>query len=435
MTRRVALISEHASPLATLGGVDAGGQNVYVGQLARGLAALGWGVDVFTRRDGRALPRSVPWCEGARVVHVEAGPPEPVRKEELLPHMNAFTRGFLRHARRVGGYDLVHANFFMSALVAAEARRRTDTPFVVTFHALGRVRRIHQGGADAFPEERLAIEDRCVAEADRIIAECPQDELDLIQLYGADPSRLATVPCGFDPIEFWPVDRAAARAALGLGLGPDEPVILQLGRMVPRKGVDNVIRGLARLRIRHGVAARLLVVGGESRRPDPALTPELGRLMAIAREEGVAGSVLFVGARGRSELRDYYAAADVFVSTPWYEPFGITPVEAMACGTPVVGSAVGGIKSTVRDGQTGYLVPPDDPDALADRLADLLHHPARLRAFGRRAIERARANYTWSSVASAVAELYGDVLATRRVPVIAQPRPGRPSAIRAAANL
>lgn len=409
--QRIALISEHASPLAMLGGVDSGGQNVYVGQLAKHLARLGHEVDVFTRRDRNDLPEVVAWEGGSRIVHVPAGPAFPVRKEELLPFMGAFAASVIGHCRRKRPYDLLHANFFMSALVAAEVKRTLGVPFVVTFHALGRVRRIHQKEADSFPEERLAIEDRAVREADRIIAECPQDEDDLVTLYGADRARLRTIPCGFDPTEFGPVDRSRARRTLGLP--EDGPIILQLGRIVPRKGVDNVIRGLARLRRGHGIAARLLIVGGESATPDPRATPEIGRLREVARSEGVADAVTFVGSRGRDALRDYYGAADVFVTTPWYEPFGITPVEAAACGVPVVGAAVGGIKSTVVDGETGYLVPPRDPEALADRLAHLIRDPGLLRRFGRQAARRAVEQFTWRKVTDAVAGVYEEVSAER----------------------
>lgn len=408
---RIALISEHASPLAMLGGVDSGGQNVYVGQLARRLPELGYDVDVFTRRDRADLDDVVPWADGARIVHVPAGPASPVRKEDLLPHMGEFAASMIRRVRAGRRYDLVHAHFFMSALVAAELKRVAGLPFAVTFHALGRVRRMHQGGRDGFPEERLAIEDRVVREADAIIAECPQDADDLVKLYGADRSRMAMIPCGYDPAEFWPMGKARARAVLGLD--PDERIVLQLGRMVPRKGVDDAIRGVARLRRDHGIAARLLVVGGESRDPDPRLTPEIGRLMGIARAEGIADSVTFTGSRGRDELRYYYCAADVFVTTPWYEPFGITPVEAAACGTPVVGAAVGGIKTTVVNAETGYLVPPRDPDAIADRLARLFHHPDLIRLFGRQAARRAAAQFTWRSVARDVAGLYDELIAAR----------------------
>jgi D-inositol-3-phosphate glycosyltransferase len=409
MKRRLLWISEHASPLAVLGGVDSGGQNVYVDQIARELALAGHEVDILTRRDRDNMPASVELAPGVRVIHVPAGPAAAVCKEQLLPFMNQFADfaiGYLR--RRKHAYDLVHANFFMSALVATEIKRALGIPFVVTFHALGRVRRLHQGGADTFPDERLVIEDRAVAEADRIIAECPQDKQDLVKLYEADPWKIATIPCGYSATEFSPIPKVEARTALGLPT--DEPIILQLGRMVPRKGVDNVIRGLACLRRLHGISARLLVVGGDSREPDRTVTPEIGRLQAIAAAEGVGDAVTFVGSRGRSELRAYYGAADVFVSTPWYEPFGITPVEAMACGTPVIGSAVGGIKSTVVDGRTGYLVQPEDPAGLADRLADLLRNPARARAFGRRAVRQANALYTWHGVSKSISKLYDEVL-------------------------
>jgi glycosyltransferase involved in cell wall biosynthesis len=236
---------------------------------------------------------------------------------------------------------------------------------------------------------------------------------------------LCTIPCGFDPEEFAPMDKLQARRALRLN--PDESVLLQLGRMVPRKGVDNVIRAAALLRRAYALKVRLLVVGGEARRPDPARTPEIGRLQEIARGEQIADCVTFVGSRGRHELRPFYAAADVFVTTPWYEPFGITPVEAMACGRPVVGSAVGGIKSTVVDGETGFLVPPKDPAALAQRLAQFLRDPALAQTMGRNALRRAGSLYTWEKVADKVAAVYEEVLGQtqsgRRVGRVQRPRP------------
>ncbi len=409
MSRRIALISEHASPLALLGGQDCGGQNVYVGHVARNLATLGYEVDVFTRRDARSLPPIVQWGEGVRIVHVAAGPEEFVRKEALLPYMGAFTEQFLAFCVRNGRhYDMVHANFWMSGLVAAQAKAATGMPFVITFHALGRVRRQHQGSADEFPDARFAIEDRIVADADAIIAECPQDEEDLICLYGADPNRIRVIPCGFEKKELWPIGKSVARAALGFK--PDERLLLQLGRMVPRKGVETAIRALARLRARHQVQARLVVVGGESDIPSPKFTPEIGRLQDIARQEGVTDAVVFVGRRRGKILRYYYSAADFFISTPWYEPFGITPVEAMACGTPVIGANVGGIKFTVRDGETGYLVPPNDPDAVAARIAHLYDHPQLMDVFRRQAIRRANDLFTWQTVSADIARLYEDVM-------------------------
>ncbi len=412
MTVRIGLISEHASPLAILGGVDSGGQNVYVGQVAKHLAALGYEVDVFTRRDTPDLPEVVDWAPGARVIHVSAGPPCFVRKEDLLPYMDAFTLGILRFARQEDlYYDLYHANFWMSGLVALNLKEIEGTPFAVTFHALGRVRRQHQGQADEFPDERFEVEDRVVEGADLIVAECPQDRQDLLELYGADPDRIVVVPAGFDPLEFWPVDKAEARRAVGLP--PGEQIVLQLGRMVRRKGVANVIRAFARLARADGrsQSLRLVIVGGESEEPDPRATPEIGRLQAIAREEGIADRVLFIGRRGRDLLPYYYGAADVFVTTPWYEPFGMTPLEAMACARPVIGAEVGGIKYTVRDGETGYLVPPRDPTALAERLGSLLDAPDLLEEMGRRALERATELFTWERVAASLAEAYQTVLA------------------------
>jgi glycosyltransferase involved in cell wall biosynthesis len=409
MTQRIALISEHASPLALLGGRDCGGQNVYVGHVARNLVALGYEVDVFTRRDARSLPPIAQWGEGVRIVHLPAGPEEFVRKEALLPYMGTFTEQFLAFCARNGRhYDIVHANFWMSGLVAVQAKAAIGMPFVITFHALGRVRRQHQGSADEFPDARFAIEDRIVAEADAIIAECPQDEEDLICLYGADPNRIRVIPCGFEKKELWPIGKRVARAALGFK--PDERLLLQLGRMVPRKGVETAIRALARLRTHYGVQARLVVVGGESDIPSPKFTPEIGRLQGIAREEGVSDAVVFVGRRRGKILRYYYSAADLFISTPWYEPFGITPVEAMACGTPVIGANVGGIKFTVRDGETGYLVPANDAEMVAARIAHLYQHPQLLDVFRRQAIRRANDLFTWQTVSADIARLYEDVL-------------------------
>jgi D-inositol-3-phosphate glycosyltransferase len=413
VTKRIALISEHASPVAVLGGVDEGGQNVYVGQLARHLAKIGYDVDVFTRRDSDVLPEVAEWLDGIRIVNVPAGPARRLHKEELLPYMRDYADyvvGFCAAHRR---YDLVHANFWMSGLVAAEVKRRIGIPFIVTFHALGRVRRLHQGEADAFPDERFGIEDRVVAEADHIIAECPSEEEDLIRHYNADPSRITIIPAGFDPAEFSPISKELARAALGLPV--DERIVLHVGRMVPRKGVDNVIRGFGRLIRDTGIRARLVIVGGESDEPDPDRTPELGRLAGIAEEEGVRDRVVFAGRGRREQLKYFFSAADVFVTTPWYEPFGITPLEAMACGTPVVGSNVGGIKFSVRDGETGYLVPPRDPDALAERLAHLFGHPQLLNLLGRQAIHRTDDLFTWRHVASAVAALYERILTPVRV--------------------
>jgi D-inositol-3-phosphate glycosyltransferase len=416
------MISEHASPLATLGGVDAGGQNVYVDQVARHLAERGHAVDVFTRRDDPNLPEVVSLAPGVRVIHVPAGPAEPIPKEQLLPWMDAFADWMGRRLPQAPAYDCIHANFFMSGLVGLELRQRLGLPLVVTFHALGRVRRQFQGPSDAFPEARLAIEERIVGEADVVLAECPQDAIDLQRLYAADPGTIEIVPCGFDPDEFSPGDTVGERRRLGLD--PEELIVLQLGRMVPRKGVDNVIRAVARLGAGAGISAHLLIVGGASRDPDVERDPEIRRLADLAAAERVEDRVTFVGRRDRRELAAFYRAADVFVSTPWYEPFGITPLEAMACGTPVIGSDVGGIKFSVRDGETGFLVPPKDPVALAGAIGRLARDPALRARLSRNAVRHVNTRFTWERVARGVEAVYERAIAARSPAVAAvQPAP------------
>jgi glycosyltransferase involved in cell wall biosynthesis len=408
--RKIALISEHASPLASVGSTDCGGQNIYVAHLARQLGSRGYQVDVFTRRDKALLPEVAAFAPNVRVIHVPAGPPVQIPKEQLLPYMEdfgAFLADFLR--RDAIGYDVLHANFFMSGLAALRARHTLGIPLVMTFHALGKVRRLHQGSTDGFPDDRFGIEDTLVREADCVVAECPQDLDDLVNLYSADPARVQTVPCGFDAAEFAPVPRDAARRALGWPR--DGFRVLQLGRLVPRKGIDNVIRALGCLRRDTDLDATLYVVGGNAEQPSVQATPEIGRLQDVASAEGVADRVVFVGRRGRDTLRLFYSAADVFVTTPWYEPFGITPVEAMACGAPVIGADVGGIRSTVLDGHTGFLVPPKAPAALATRLAQLAANPALARRLGEAGRRRAQAHFTWAGVARQMEAVYARVCA------------------------
>lgn len=407
--RRIALVSDHASPLAAPGSIDCGGQNVYVAHLARELAAAGYLVDIFTRRDAIGQSQLVRWSANTRVIHVPAGPAHYVPKEQMLPHMQAFARWVTRFARRQPAlYEVVHANFFMSGMVAEHLRQALGIPFVITFHALGQVRKLAQGAADGFPPARIRIESRLMRHAGRIIAECPQDRLDMQALYGASPGRIAIAPCGFDPEELWPIPVAEARASLGLQ--PDKFVVLQLGRMVPRKGVDTVLQGLAILRRHHGIDADLLVVGGDIDHPHGHDKLEMARLRALAGQLGIGEHVRFTGQKPRDQLRNYYGAADAFVTTPWYEPFGITPVEAMACARPVIGSEVGGIKSTVVDGVTGFLIPARDPQAVARHLATLHDNPGLAQGMGHHGLRRAWQHYTWRIVAQQVAAIYAAVM-------------------------
>lgn len=401
MKKRVAFISEHASPLAILGGADSGGQNVYVTELAKQLAKEGYEIDIYTRRDHKDLPRIVKLFPGVRVMHVEAGPAKSIPKEKLLPFMTDFLNDMLLFIKSEQlNYQLIHANFWMSALVGLGVREQMGIPLVVTFHALGKVRRHHLQQQDGFPEERLVIEERIVKMADCIIAECPQDKDDLIQLYNANPKKIAIIPCGFNPTEFYPIDKLYAR--MYLGLDPSEKIVLQLGRMVPRKGIDNVIKAVKYLP--KDLKFRLLIVGGEGDKDQYGLSPEFQRLKTLVEELDLSTAVDFVGPKRREELKYYYSAADVFVSTPWYEPFGITPLEAMACGTPVIGADVGGIKYSVVDGITGYLIAPKKPLRLAGKLKDILTSDKL--GMEQQAIERVNYLFTWEKVSASIQRVY-----------------------------
>lgn len=386
----LALVAEH------------GGQQPHVAGLARELALAGIRVDIFTRRDAPTQRRVVQLGERVRVIHVPAGPAQPLPKEQRLACMPPFARFVTRFARRlVAPYDIVHAHGFLSGLVAQQLKLALGIPYVITFHALGEARRLFHVPSDAFPAERIRIERALMREANRLIAESAQDRLDMEQLYGAAPQRITVAPRGFDPNELWPLPRAAARAQLGLA--PEHFTVLQLGSLAPHKGVDTVIQGLAMLRERHGIDAHLVVAGagGEA---------EAARLRALTGQLGVGEQVRFAGQLARSALRLWYGAADVFVTTPWYEPFGITPVEAMACARPVIGSEVGGIKSTVVDGVTGFLIPSRDPRALAERLALLRADRALARRMGDEGLLRAWRHYTWRAVAQQACAVYATVL-------------------------
>ena len=400
---RLAMISEHASPLASLGGEDSGGQNVYVAELARCLGEMGHQVDVFTRRDSEMLPAVVPFAEGVRVVNLSAGPARSVPKDKLFPFMITFRDAFYRFAREeAAAYDLVHANFWMSGWVACEAKRDLGLPFAQTFHALGEIKRREQGEKDTSPLERRAVEGRILDEVDLVLATCPAEVEELTTLYDADPSRLTVVPCGVDHRAFRPVDRDAAREMLGL---PGIPTVVYVGRLVARKGVDTLVEAFALLPRR--LDARLVIVGGE-----PGGSPEAARLATLAEERGISERVCFAGSRPQEDLRHYYGAADVAVSVPHYEPFGMTPLEAMACAKPVVGSRVGGIKASVADGETGYLVQPRDPEALAERVLRLLSDPALQLRLGRAARHRIEEHYTWEHVATLATDAFSEVPAS-----------------------
>jgi D-inositol-3-phosphate glycosyltransferase len=413
---RIAWFSEHASPVALLGGEDAGGQNVYVDEVSRNLAHLGYAIDVFTRRDNPDVETIINWAPGVRVINLPAGPAEFHLKDELWPLMPAFRDAFLQFMRcDEARYDLIHGNFWMSGWVATELGHRLSLPVVQIFHAMGKTKRRYQGRSDPSPRERIAVEARVIRNADRIIAQCPHEQAELIDDYKADPGKVVVIPSAVNTNVFHPVSRDEARACLGID--PDEFVVVYVGRMLPRKDIRNVVRGVARLIACSSATTpriRLLLVGGDTTAPDPVATPEIGALQRLAAELGISEHVHFVGRRQQESLRYFYSAGDVAVTTPWYEPFGLTPLEAMACGRPVIGSAVGGITYTIADGKTGFLVPPRDPEELAARLHQLLEAPTLRARMGQAARRRVEREFTWSRVALRTASLYDTLLEQRQ---------------------
>jgi D-inositol-3-phosphate glycosyltransferase len=389
------MVSEHASPLAVLGGADGGGQNVHVAELARALGAGGVEVVVHTRRDDAELPRRVAFAEGVFVEHVDAGPPAPIPKDDLLPHMDAFARD-LAASWRHDPPDLVHAHFWMSGLAALQAVRPLDVPVVQTFHALGVEKRRVQGARDTSRPERLALEAMVAREVDAVIATSTQEVFSLRRL-GADPARVTVIPCGVDVACFFPADSRPQRTG--------RLRVVWVGRLVERKGVGTIIEALPA-----SPDVELTVAGGpdRSRLPDD---PEYRRLAELAELHGVTDRVRFLGRVGRQEAGELLRSADIAVCVPWYEPFGIVPLEAMACGVPVIGAAVGGLLDTIVDGVSGVHVPPGDPGRLARAINELVAHEELRARLGAAGAARARALYRWTRIAEETLRVYEAVSA------------------------
>ena len=400
MSLRVAVLSVHTCPLAALGGKETGGMNVYVRELARELARMRVAADIFTRSQNAAIPRVSAIGEGVRVVHLPAGPEAPMARERVHDHLDEFVDGV--EAFRIGHgleYDLIHAHYWLSGAVGLALRERWDVPLVQMFHTLGRLKNdATPDGAEREPALRIAEEARIVSAADRIVAATVVERAHLVSHYAADPARIAVIPCGVDTELFVPGDPAAARAALGLD---DRPRLLYVGRIAPIKGLETLLDGMARLRA-GGSPAQLCIVGGDT---DEPLNGHEGELRARLSRLDLGDTVTFVGAQPQDRLRTWYVAADATVLPSYYESFGMVALEAMACGSPVIASRVGGLQTTVRDRVTGVLVPDHDAAALADALAGLLADPDLQWRLGREGVRWA-AQHRWPCVAEAVCREY-----------------------------
>jgi D-inositol-3-phosphate glycosyltransferase len=410
--RRVAMVSVHTSPLDQPGTGDAGGMNVYVVELARRLAARDVQVDLITRATSSDLPPAVDLEPGVTVRHVTAGPFEGLAKEDLPAQLCAFTSGLMRleAARPPGWYDLVHSHYWLSGQVAWLAAERWDVPLVHSMHTMAQVKNLTLPSGDSpEPAARAIGEAQVVEAADRLVANTDEEGHQLVDLYDADPDRVAVVPPGVDLGLFSPGSQTAARRALGIR--DDAYLLLFIGRIQPLKAPDVLLRAAARL-IADQPALRdrlvVAVVGGPS--GTGLARPEA--LQSLAAELGIADLVRFVPPVPQDQLPDWYRAADVTVVPSYSESFGLVAIESQACGTPVLAASVGGLRTAVADGYSGVLVDGHDPSAYADVLARLAGDPARRAALSRGALLHA-GRFGWAATAAGMLEVYSDALLER----------------------
>ena len=397
---RIAVLSVHTSPLARPGGAKAGGLNVYVLQLARQLVARGCEVDIFSRATQPEVPAIVEIEPGLRAVHIEAGPVAPLVPEDIYNHLEAFESGVKAFAAASGaGYDVVHSHYWLSGLVGERLKAAWGVPHVAMFHTLGEIKN-RSSVQEHETALRIASERAVLQGADRIICATEQERTAIRALYGGDLAKVQVIPLGVDMDRFRPAAKADARERLGLS--QDERIILFVGRLEPLKGVDILI-GAASL-LDSDVDCSVLIVGG-----DETSAQQVEQLQDLAQALGVGKRIAFAGAVDHDMLPLYYNAADVCVVPSHYESFGLVAVEAMASGVPVVASRVGGLTGTVKDGETGYLIPWLCPEPFAERIELLLdNEPLRI-SLGEAARE-AVSRYRWENVAGAVLDVYESLI-------------------------
>ena len=412
MIRRVAMLSVHTCPLATLGGKETGGMNVYVRDLSRELGRRGIAVDCFTRSQNPNIPRITNKLgPNGRVIHVPAGPETPYDKNLVADHLPQFVRGVRSFARQEGlSYDVIHSHYWLSGLAARELRGAWGTPIVQMFHTLGHMKNsVAPDPKDWETEQRLEGEAQVMSFADRLVAATPLERAQMVWLYGAEASRIAIAPCGVDLELFQPIPSDEAK--LILGLPPDRRIVLFVGRIERLKGIETLLRAMAQVapEVPHWREdLSVIIIGGAKGTGLERVQAELARLEGLRAELGIEDLVTFQGAKDQDTLVYYYSAAEMVVMPSHYESFGMVALEAMACGTPVVASKVGGLAFSVQDGQTGFLVPERDAEALAARIKLLLSDGELRQKLGRHAAHWAR-RYGWPVIADQIVDLYQQV--------------------------
>ena len=395
--RSLAVLSLHTSPLAQPGTGDSGGMNVYVRELVGALAQAGVRTEVFVRRWAENLPDAVDVEPGFRVVHIDAGPVD-LAKEQLPTIVDEFADGVAAHLGRNNDTDAIHANYWLSGVAGHRLKHELSLPLVSTFHTLARVKA--ETGDDE-PDARISAETSVIACSDAILANCADEVTQLVELYGADPSRVEIVPPGVDHAFFSPGNRAGARFALGLG---DHPVLLFAGRIQPLKGLTVAVAAFAELAATHPDAV-MVVVGGPSGLDGEQ---ELRTARSLIEACGLQDRVRFVPPQAHHMLSTYYRSADVCVVPSRSESFGLVALEAAACGTPVVAAAVGGLRTLVDHGRTGFLIESRDPVEYAAAIAELLDNPVLAERMSLTAAEKSR-HFTWSTTAARLRRIYADL--------------------------
>ena len=401
------MISYHTCPLATLGGKDTGGMNVYVRELTRQLGIMGIHVDVFTRSQDDHVPHVLHELGyGNRVVHVPAGPEHPVPKDELANYIPEFVQGIKAFACEKGiTYDIIHSHYWLSGMAAASLSDFWGgTPIVHMYHTLGEMKnRIARSEAEREGEYRIHGEKQVLRRADRIVVATIAELTQLRFLYKANQSKLVVIPPGVDVSHFYPIPSDEAK--MYVGLKPEDRMVLFVGRIEPLKGVDTLIQAMSCVQLNQERPVHLAIIGGDPAASPQEMSEEMARLQKLCDDLAVGQTVVFLGKRDQDKLPYYYSAAELLVMPSHYESFGMVALEAMACGTPVVASEVGGLAYLVRDGETGFTIPDQEPEALCEKISWLLNDRQLHQTMSQHAVTYAQ-DYAWEKVAKQIVELY-----------------------------
>ncbi|NJN55723.1 MAG: glycosyltransferase family 1 protein [Anaerolineae bacterium] len=401
-----------------LGGKKTGGMNVYVRDFSRELGRQGILVDVFTRSqdDCQPMVKHDLGFDG-RVIHIPAGPEQPIPLADIPQYLDEFVHGVLDFAADEGiQYDLIHSHYWLSGLVAEKLRECWHVPIVQMFHTLGHMKnQIATSDSERAPQERIEGENYVIHHvADRLIAATPAEEEQLVSLYGADPQKIVIIPPGVDLERFHPLDKKEAKRRVGIPCG--DANILFAGRIEPLKGIDTMLRAMAIIQQRCPTAVEnccMAIIGGDPWADD--LDEEMARLQELRNDLEIHDLVVFLGAKDQEILPNYYAAAEMVVMPSHYESFGMVALEAMAMGTPVIASEVGGLAHLVKHGETGYHVPSRDPEALARRIFDLLSNPNCREHMGKEARNHAQA-YAWPKIVNQMMQVYCEIATPQEIP-------------------